>query len=714
MTYLDPDSEGSLEANTIRLFEEIGWKSTDCYHETFGANSTLGRETSEQVVLERRLRQAIENFNPGITPLAIDLAVEELTKDRSVLSSVRANQETFKLLRDGVKVQVRRDDDQENVELIRIVDWNNPANNDFFLASQLWISGDYGRKRADLVGFVNGIPFLFVELKASHRSLENAFKYNLSDYRSTVPQIFWHNALIILSNGSKSRIGSMTAGWEHFAEWKKINDEGEEGIVSLDTMIRGVCEPCRLLDLVENFTLYSEAEGETAKLIAKNHQFLGVNNAIEATEEIKANRGKLGVFWHTQGSGKSYSMVFFSQKVLRKLPGNWTFLIVTDREDLDGQIYRNFASTGAVLEDETSIRAQSAEHLKKLLNSEDHRYLFTLIQKFRTDDGKPYPKLSDRSDIIVITDEAHRSQYDAFALNMRNALPNAAFIGFTGTPLMAGEERTKQVFGDYVSIYNFKQSIDDGNTVPLYYENRIPELQLTNPNLTEDMAEIIDSAELDEDQQKTLERDFAREYQLITREDRLDRIAQDLVAHFVGRGVLAKAMVISIDKATTVRMYDKVQKYWKAALLRLQTECAGADPADKPVIKPNYLSTDEDRRVAVDSIRVARRIAAQPALAKYRPVEYLPGPTVGNDDAALLKAAGDIGTTIFHPVGTAKMGRATDAMAVVDERLRLIGLERLRVVDASVMPTITSGNTNAPTTMIAEKGAAMIREDAHA
>ncbi len=226
-------------------------------------------------------------------------------------------------------------------------------------------------------------------------------------------------------------------------------------------MIRGVCEPSRLLDLVENFILYSEAEGETAKLIAKNHQFLGVNRAIEATEKIKDNQGKLGVFWHTQGSGKSFSMVFFSQKVLRKLPGNWTFVIVTDREDLDGQIYRNFASTGAVLEDEKSVRAQSAEHLKRLLNAEDHRYLFTLIQKFRTETGETYPKLSDRSDIIVITDEAHRSQYDQFALNMRNALPNAAFIGFTGTPLMAGEERTKQVFGDYVSIYNFKQSIDD-------------------------------------------------------------------------------------------------------------------------------------------------------------------------------------------------------------------------------------------------------------
>jgi type I restriction enzyme, R subunit len=344
-----------------------------------------------------------------------------------------------------------------------------------------------------------------------------------------------------------------------------------------------------------------EAKGETAKLVAKNHQFLGVNKAISAAQQINENQGKLGVFWHTQGSGKSYSMVFFSQKVLRTLPGNWTFVIVTDREDLDGQIYRNFASTGAVIEDEASVRAQSADHLKQLLNAEDHRYIFTLIQKFRTEEGGTYPKLSDRDDIVVITDEAHRSQYDVFALNMRNALPNAAFIGFTGTPLIAGEERTKEVFGDYVSIYNFKQSIDDGNTVPLYYENRIPELQLTNDNLRDDIAAIIDDAELDEDQQAKLEREFAREYHLITREERIDRIAEDIVAHYTGRGVLAKAMVISIDKATAVRMYDKVQKHWKAALTKLEASVARAtDDKDELEQRLKFLR-ETDMAVVVSS-----------------------------------------------------------------------------------------------------------------
>jgi type I restriction enzyme R subunit len=452
-----------------------------------------------------------------------------------------------------------------------VIDWNAPENNDFFLASQLWISGEMYKRRADLIGFVNGLPLLFVELKASHKKVQNAFKENLKDYKSTIPQLFWYNAFIILSNGSQSRIGSLTAEWEHFAEWKKINSEGEEGKISLETMVRGTCEKPRLLDLAENFILFSEGKGGLQKLVAKNHQLLGVNNAVEAVNNLKRNQGRLGVFWHTQGSGKSYSMVFFSQKVLRKLVGNWTFVIVTDRQELDGQIYKNFANCGVVTEEEKHIHARSGEHLRELLR-EDHRFVFTLIQKFRTDKGATFPLLSERSDIIVITDEAHRSQYDVFALNMRNALPHAAFIGFTGTPLMAGEELTRKVFGDYVSIYNFKQSVDDKATVPLYYENRIPELQLTNENLNQDMEALLEEAELDEAQERKLEREFAREYHLVTRDERLDKVAEDVVQHFTGRGQRGKGMFIAIDKLTAVRMYEKVQAHWQREIDHLKDE----------------------------------------------------------------------------------------------------------------------------------------------
>lgn len=390
----------------------------------------------------------------------------------------------------------------------------------------------------------------------------------------------------------------MTAEWEHFAEWKKINSEGEEGIVSLDTMIRGTCEPERLLDIIENFTLFSEASGGIVKLVAKNHQYLGVNNATDALKEIEKNRGRLGVFWHTQGSGKSYSMVFFSQKVLRKIPGNFTFVIVTDRLDLDNQIYKNFAGAGAVTEEQ--VQAEDGDHLKQLLR-EDHRYIFTLIQKFHKKKGEKYPMLSDRKDIIVITDEAHRSQYDALALNMRNALPKAAFIAFTGTPLIFGEEKTKEVFGDYVSIYNFKQSVDDGATVALYYENRIPELQLTNKELNEDLQRLIDEAELDPDQENKLEREFSREYHLITRDDRLENITRDIVAHFMGRGQFGKAMVVSIDKATAVRMYDKVQKYWKLYLKDLKTKLVKCAESEKKELEEKIKFMEETDMAVVVS-----------------------------------------------------------------------------------------------------------------
>jgi type I restriction enzyme R subunit len=484
MTDSDYSENALVEQPAIALFRELGYSHANCFNEWSRGTSSLGRETISDVILLPRLREALKKLNPEACPEAIQAAIDELSKDRSAMSLVQSNREIYKLLKDRVKVSFQNDEGESVDDELQVIDWNNPTNNDFFLASQLWVTGNLYKRRADLVGFVNGLPLLFMELKKSHGRLENAYKHNLKDYKSTIPQVLWFNGLIILSNGSEAKVGSITAGWEHFSDWKRINSEGEQGIISLETVIRGTCEPSRFLDLVENFTVFDTSMGEPIKITAKNHQFLGVNNSIAALSEIKSRQGRLGVFWHTQGSGKSFSMVFFAQKVHRKNTGNWTFLVITDRDDLDGQIYRNFCNTGAVTEE---CQAESGEHLKQLL-TEDHRYIFTLIQKFGTQKGEKYPKLSDRSDIIVMTDEAHRSQYDSLALNMRNALPKAAFIGFTGTPLMAGEEKTKEVFGDYVSIYNFRQSIEDGATVPLYYENRIPELQLANEHFKEDLA----------------------------------------------------------------------------------------------------------------------------------------------------------------------------------------------------------------------------------
>lgn len=588
-----------VEQPAIALFAGLGWQTIDAFYEVCSPkHATLGRETTAEVVLIPRLRASLQLLNPDLPEEAFELAVEELSRDRSAMSMAAANQEMYDMLKEGIKVKVPDTNGEgETVETVRIIDWNEPANNDYFLASQFWISGEMYKRRADLVGFVNGLPLVFIELKASHKRLENAYNRNLRDYKDTIPHIFWYNAFIILSNGSESRIGSLTASWEHFNEWKKINSEGEEGIVSLDTIIRGTCDPVKLLDIIENFMLFEKAKGGLIKLIGKNHQYLGTNNTIEALRQIENNKGKLGVFWHTQGSGKSVSMVFFAQKIFRKTPGNWTFVVVTDRKELDDQIYKKFANTGAVTEEEA--HAKSSAHLRQLL-TEDHRYVFTLIHKFRTELGETHPMLSDRSDIIVITDEAHRTQYDTLAMNMRTALPNAAFIAFTGTPLIVGEERTRKVFGDYVSIYSFKQSVDDNATVPLYYENRIPELQLTNEDLNEDMERILEEADLDEEQERKVEREFAREYHLITRDDRLEKVAEDIVTHFAGRGYQGKAMVVCVDKATAVRMYDKVQKYWKRYLLDLRAQVQSAADADRPELrdKVKYLQ-ETDMAVVV-------------------------------------------------------------------------------------------------------------------
>ncbi len=597
----DYSEDTLVEQPAIALFESLGWETGNLYAEWTGSSSSEGRQTQQDVVLEGRLRAALRKLNPDLPDEAINLVVEELARNRSKLLPVNANQEVYRLLKDGVPVSVTDEHGHNTLKVAKVIDWGKVEENDFFLASQFWVKGDYHTRRTDLLGFVNGIPLLFVELKATHKTLKAAYDDNLTDYRTVIPQLFTYNGALMLSNGSQTVVGSTFSPWEHLFEWKRIKDEGEKGVVSLETAIRGIGEPSRLLDIVENFTVFEDVAGGVIKKIAKNHQYLGVNKAIaevwRTKDRPKDQAGRLGVFWHTQGSGKSLSMVFFAQKILRKIPGNWTFVIVTDRNELDEQIYKTFAATGAV--GEVEAHATSGAHLKQLL-SEDHRYVFTLIQKFGTKKGEVYPQLSDRQDIIVITDEAHRSQYDTLAMNMRTALPNAAFLGFTGTPLMAGEEKTKEVFGDYISVYDFGQSIADGATVPLYYENRIPEMQLINDNLNEDMAALLEEAELDEEQERKVEQVFAREYHLITREDRLEAIAKDLVNHFVGRGYQGKAMLVCIDKATAVRMYNKVQDHWKTYLAELKAQLAKAPKEQQEELRHKIqVMTSTDMAVVV-------------------------------------------------------------------------------------------------------------------
>ena len=587
----------------MRLLEKLGWKRINAMQETFGLGSLLGRESRQDVILERDLSLALQLLNPDLPHAALQGALEQLLADRLTGALTTANRELYELLKAGVTVTFTAPDGEQRTEQVRVIDWNTPSNNRFLAVQQLWVSRSDGMytRRPDVICFVNGLPLILMELKAVHKQLIDGYQHNLRDYRDTIPQLFIPNALLVVSNGLEARLGSLTAGWEHFSEWKKIEREDEPKRPGLETLIKGVCDPARLLDLIENFILYSEIEGGLAKIVAMNHQYLGVNNSVRALQHSKQNGGKLGVFWHTQGSGKSFSMVFFAQKVLRTVPGNWSFLVVTDRNELDGQIYKTFARTGVVTEPEEQVRAESGAGLRQLLK-EDHRYLFTLIQKFRAEKGEVYPALTQRDDVIVMTDEAHRSQYDVFAGNMRASMPHASFIGFTGTPLMAGEQKTREVFGDYVSVYNFRDAVEDEATVPLYYENRIPELELTNEEFQAAMETLLDEESVDDVGEAQVARAFGQQYQLITRTDRLDAVARDIVTHFLGRGQFGKAMVVSVDKATAVKMYNRVQSFWQDEILQVEAELSHASgDGREPLLGRLKFLRDTDMAVVISS-----------------------------------------------------------------------------------------------------------------
>jgi type I restriction enzyme R subunit len=571
-------SEDDIEKAVIDELakHDLPWRRLNCLTTESGdLNDKSGREDKSEVVFKSVLRKSLVDLNPHLPSKAIDFVENELSKGRKAMTLINANIEVYKLIREGVQVKYDNEFGKEETAYARVIDFETPGNNDFLAVQQLWIKGEIGYRRPDLILYVNGLPLVLIELKNNNVSVKNAYSDNLTNYKKELPQLFWYNTISVLSNGKETRIGAFTATWEHFGEWLRIDDEKEKPdkkdiktkSTSLKYLVNGLFEKGKLLDYIENYILYHNG---AYKVAAKNHQFLGVNKAIESFSNRKEQEGKLGVFWHTQGSGKSYSMVFLTRKIFRKFQGNFTFLVITDRDDLDTQIYRNFLNMGACQKVDTARPVDSKE-LREVLGT-NKRYIFTLIQKFRYDKGKKYPIISERDDIIVIVDEAHRTQYASLAENMRAGLPNAQFIAFTGTPLLGKEKKTNSWFGDYVSEYNFAQAIEDGATVPLYYDKRLPELQVTNDDLNDDLLEILEDEDLDDVQQQKLEDKFATTMQVITRDDRLDTIAKDIAYHFPRRGYLGKGMVICIDKYTTVKMYNKVDTEIKNQLKVLQKE----------------------------------------------------------------------------------------------------------------------------------------------
>ena len=558
------DSAGNL------LRDELGWEVFYAYNtEKLGVNGTFGRKSFREIVLWRYFKDAVFKLNPWLTESVYEDAVKKLEHHLNSASLMQINEEKYGFLRDGIPVMVKKPNGKTEQERVQVFDFADPENNHFLAIKELKIHGELYRRRTDIVGFVNGIPLLFVELKNHNVDVQDAYTCNYTDYMDTIPHLFYYNAFLMLSNGSEAKVGTLGSKYEFFHEWKRLKED-EEGSVALETMLRGICNKRNFLDLFENFILYDHSGGRTAKILARNHQYLGVNEAVEVYKQRKLRNGRLGVFWHTQGSGKSYSMLFLAQKIRRKFEGSPTFVVLTDRDELNKQISDTFENCGLLGGVKASkYIAQSGDDLIGKLKS-NPSFIFTLIQKFNKRDVEP---ITPNYDIIIMSDEAHRSQYGIFAENMVAMLPTAARIGFTGTPLFSNDAITERTFGGYISVYDFKRAVEDGATVPLYYENRGEKLgTIKNPEISQEIIDAIENADLDVSQQEKLELEFAKEIHVLTAEPRLDAIARDFVEHYTAVWTSGKAMFVCLNKVTCVRMYNLAQKYWEQKIA--ETEAA--------------------------------------------------------------------------------------------------------------------------------------------
>ena len=545
------------------LRDKLKWDVFYCYdEEKLGPDGTLGRNSYEEVLLERDLMNALVELNEHLSEEECARALASLKEVFVGDTLLATNEKKYRMLRDGIPVDRKMPDGSTRKDRAMVFDFEFPQNNHFVAAEELWVKGPMHRRRCDLVGFVNGVPLLFVEFKRHDKDVYVAYRDNYTDYQDTIPQIFYYNAMVMLSNGLESKVGTLGSPYEFFHEWKRLR-ETDSGSVALETMLMGICKKENLLDLFENFILFDHYDTPAAKILARNHQYLGVNDAVEAYKDREIRNGRLGVFWHTQGSGKSYSMVFLAEKIRRKFAGSPTFLVLTDREELDKQISETFESCGCLAGVPAErCRATSGKDLIEKLKG-NPSYVFSLIQKFNQDDVE---EIRPDHDIVILSDEAHRSNNGICAENMMRLLPTASRIGFTGTPILEYDNLTSRTFGGYVSIYDFNRAVEDGATVPLFYENRSDKLSIENPELDEELMDAVEAADLDEEQTEKVERELSHGVHVIMSEPRLREIAKDFVNHYSGIWESGKAMFICVNKVTTVMMFNYVQKYWAEAI----------------------------------------------------------------------------------------------------------------------------------------------------
>jgi type I restriction enzyme R subunit len=613
-------TESAIENFAIRLFEQLG------YSYVYGPNIAPDGETPErnsydEVILKDRLWSAVQRINPSVPRQALQEAMKDVERIHS--PELLANNETFhRLLTEGVKVNYQKDG-QDRGDLVWLIDFAKPYNNEFVVANQFTVIENHQNKRPDLVLFVNGLPLVVIELKnaADENATVKAAYKQIETYKHTIPSLFTTNAILVVSDGLEAKAGSLSAGFSRFMTWKSADGKTEASplVSQLETLINGMLNKTTLLDLIRHFVVFEKSKKEdpktgvisisTVKKLAAYHQYYAVNAAIASTLRASSSGGdqKAGVVWHTQGSGKSLSMVFYTGKIVLALD-NPTVLVITDRNDLDDQLFDTFAANAQLLRQEPK-QADDRQQLKELLKVGSGGVVFSTIQKFQPDEGNVYEQLSDRRNIIVVVDEAHRTQYGfqaktvdekddqgevvgqkvvyGFAKYLRDALPNATYLGFTGTPIEKTDVNTPAVFGNYVDIYDIAQAVEDGATVRIYYESRLAKVALSDEGkkLIAELDKELDQEELTETQKAKAK--WTQVEALVGSEKRIQNIAKDIVAHFEARQEVfsGKGMIVAMSRRIAADLYEEIVK--------LKPEWHSDDP-NKGVIKVVMTSASSD------------------------------------------------------------------------------------------------------------------------
>ena len=571
-------NEFILEQSTLEWFKELNYQYKNGGDIAPGEPEAERDEYSE-VLLKQRLLNAMNRLNPDIPETAIQEAYKKVSFPDS--PSLEINNRAFhRMLVDGVSVEYKAKDGRIKGDRVRLIDFENPDNNDWLVVNQFTVVEGNHNRRPDVVVFLNGIPLAVIELKNptdEKTTIKNAF-YQLQTYKKQIPSLFTYNELLIISDGMEARAGSLTADFERFMPWKTIDGEetASNTILKLKVLLLGIFEKERFLDYLKYFITFEDDGSKIVKKTAAYHQFHAVRKAVEHTVTATGITGdkRCGVIWHTQGSGKSLTMVFYAGKIiLHPSMRNPTIIVITDRNDLDNQLFGTFA-TNSELVRQKPLQIVSREDLRNELNVASGGVFFTTIQKFMPEKSEDsFPELSDRRNIVVIADEAHRSQYDfldGFARHLRDALPNASFIGFTGTPIELTDKVTTAVFGDYISVYDIQQAVEDGATVPIYYESRLAKLELDPteiPHLDADFEEATEGEELEK--KEKLKTKWAALEALVGSEKRLQLIAEDIIKHFDSRLEVmdGKAMIVCMSRRICVELYE--------ALIRIRPEWHG-------------------------------------------------------------------------------------------------------------------------------------------